>query len=60
MAKWTVAEQTKAGLRYAVVCPNLTGITKERITQSKRARAGLLALVDYCSHKWHELVSSRR
>ena len=46
MAKWIVAEKAKAGLRYAVVCPNVTGRTKERITQSKRARAGSLALVD--------------
>ena len=30
----------------AVVCPNVTGGTKERISQSKRARAGSLALVD--------------
>ena len=45
--KWIVAEKTKAGLRHAVVCPiNVTGRTKERIAQSKRARAGLLALVD--------------
>ena len=47
MAKWIAAEKTKAGLRYAVVCPNVTGRTKERmIAQSKRARAGSLALVD--------------
>ena len=46
MAKWIVAEKTKAGLRHAVVCPNVTGRTKERIAQSKRARAGSLALVD--------------
>ena len=46
MAKWIVAEKTKAGLRYAVVCPNVTGRTKKRIAQSKRARAGSLALVD--------------
>ena len=46
MAKWIAAEKTKAGLRHAVVCPNLTGMTKERIAQSKRARAGSLALVD--------------
>ena len=45
MAKWIVAEKTKAGLRHAVVCPNVTGRTKERIAQSKRARAGSLALV---------------
>ena len=46
MAKYIVAEKTKAGLRHAVVCPNMTGRTKERIAQSKRARAGSLALVD--------------
>ena len=46
MAKWIVAEKTKAGLRHAVVCLNVTGRTKERITKSKRARAGSLALVD--------------
>ena len=46
MAKWIVAEKTKAGLRYAVVCPNVTGKTKERIAQSKRVRAGSLAHVD--------------
>ena len=46
MAKWIVAEKTKAGLRHAVVCPNVTGRTKKRIAQSKRARAGSLAHVD--------------
>ena len=46
MVKWIVAKKNKAGLRHAVVCPNVTGSTKERIAQSKRARAGLLALVD--------------
>ena len=56
MAKWIVAEKTKAGLRHAVVCPNVTGRTKKRMAQSKRAHAGSLALVDY-SHKWRELVS---
>ena len=40
MAKWIVAEKTKAGLRHAVVCPNVTGRAKERIAQSKPARAG--------------------
>ena len=39
-------EKTKAGLRHAVVCPNVRGRTKKRIAQSKRARAGSLALVD--------------
>ena len=46
MAKWIVAEKAKAGLRHAVVCPNVTGRTKERIAQSKRARVRSLALVD--------------
>ena len=46
MAKWITAEKTRAGLRHAVVCPNVTGRTKERIAQSKRARAGSLTLVD--------------
>ena len=31
---------------HAVVCPNVTGRTEERIAQSKRARAGSLAIVD--------------
>ena len=46
MAKWIVAEKNKAGLRHAVICPNVTGRIKEIISQSKRARAGSLALVD--------------
>ena len=47
MAKWIVADRTKVRLRHAVVCPDVTGRTKKRIAQSKRARAGSLALVDY-------------
>ena len=47
MAKWiVVAESNEAVLRHAVVCSNVTGRIKERIAQSKRARAGSLALVD--------------
>ena len=46
MAKWVAAEKNKAGLQHAVVCPNVTERTKERIAQSKRARAASLALVD--------------
>ena len=45
-AKWIAAEKAKAGLRHAVVCPNVTGRTKKRIAQSKRRRDGSLALVD--------------
>ena len=37
------AEEARAGLQ---LCPNVTGRTKERISQSKRARTGSLALVD--------------
>ena len=46
MAKVITAEKVRAGLRHAVVCPNVTGRTKERIFQRKRPRAGLLAIVD--------------
>ena len=46
MAKWIAAEKVKASLQHAVVCPNVTRRTKKRIAQSKRARAGSLALVD--------------
>ena len=46
MAKEIAAEKARARLRHAVVCPNVTERTKERIAQSKRARAGLLVLVD--------------
>ena len=44
--KWIAAEEARAGLRHTVVCPNVTGRTNERTAQSKRARAGSLALVD--------------
>ena len=46
MRKWIVADKTKTGLQHAVVRPNVTGRTKNRIAQCKRARAGSLALVD--------------
>ena len=42
----SIVAKAKAGLRHAVVCPNVTGRTKERIAQNKRARAGSLAIVD--------------
>ena len=51
------AEKARAGLQHAVICPNVTGRIKERIAQSKRARDGSLATVDY-GHTWRELVSS--
>ena len=38
MAEWIAAEKTRAGLRHAVVYPDVTGRTKERIAQSKQAR----------------------
>ena len=46
MTKWIAAERTRAALRHAVICPNVTGRTKERVAQSKRARVGLLATVN--------------
>ena len=46
MGKWIAAEKARSGLWYAILCPNVTGRTKERIAQSKRARAGSLAIVD--------------
>ena len=46
VAKRIAAEKARAGLRHAVVCPNVTRRIKERIAQSKRARAGSLALAD--------------
>ena len=46
MAKWIAAEKLRAGIQHAVVCPDVTGITKERIAQSKRDRPGSLATVD--------------
>ena len=51
MAKWIAADKAKSGLRHAVVYLNVTGRTKERIAQSKRARAGSLALALLASHK---------
>ena len=59
MAKWVAAEKVRAGPRHAVVCPNVTGRTKNRIAQNKRSCAGLLDVVDYI-HMWRELVSSGR
>ena len=46
MTKRIAAEKAKAGLRHAVVCPNVMERIKQRIAQSKRVRAGTLALVD--------------
>ena len=47
MAKWIAAEKAEVGLRHAVVlCPNVTGRTKQKIVQIDRARAGSLAIVD--------------
>ena len=46
MAKWIAAEKARAGIRYAVVCPNVTGRTKDGIARIKRARTGSLAIVD--------------
>ena len=58
MVKWIAAEEARGGLRHAVVHLNVTGRTKKRI-----AKAGRFVLVRsplLTSHKWRELVSSRR
>ena len=47
MAKWIAVEEARAGLRHAAVCLNVTGRTKERIAQGKRARVGSVTIVDY-------------
>ena len=43
--KLIAAEKVRAGPRHAVVCPNVTGTTKERIAQSERAPAGLPTII---------------
>ena len=47
MAKWIASEKARAGLWHVILCPNVTGNIKERLVQSKRARADSLAIVDY-------------
>ena len=49
MAKLVAAEKARVdyGMQYiVVVCPNVTRRANKRVAQSKRARAGLLAIVD--------------
>ena len=50
MAKWIAAEKARAGLRHAVVLPNVTGRTKDSIVQSKKksVRADSLAIWRVC------------
>ena len=47
MTRWFATERARAALRHAVVSPNVTGRTKERLAQSKRARNGLLVTNDW-------------
>ena len=47
MVKSIATEKASAGLRHAVVCPNVTGRIKERVAQSEWTRACSFALVDY-------------
>ena len=46
ITKLIAAERVRATLRHAVNSPNVTGRTKERVAQSKRARTGLLDTID--------------
>ena len=54
MAKWIVAEKTKAGLRHAVVCPKVTERTKKRIADIR----GFDSIILENSH-FHSLYTSR-
>ena len=45
MAKWIAVERARAALRHAETYTSVTGRTKERVAQSKRARTGLLEAV---------------
>ena len=47
MAERIAAEKVRAELRHAVVYPNMTARTKDRIAESKRVRDGSLAIDDY-------------
>ena len=47
MDKLIAEEKARAGLWHAVASPNVTGRTEEKMAQSKRARAGSLAIVNY-------------
>ena len=44
MTKWIAAQKGRAGLWHAVVYPNVTGRTKDRITHSRCAGAGPLTI----------------
>ena len=46
MTRWIAAERARAALRHVETCPNVTGRTKERVAQIKRARTALLATID--------------
>ena len=59
MAKWIAGEKCKAGLRHAVVCPNVTGRTKERIAQRKRARASVFYARCTCSTQGRMISAPR-
>ena len=60
MAKWIIAEKNKAGLRHAVICPNVAGRTKERMIIAKASGLALVRSPLLTSHKWRELVPSGR
>ena len=51
MAKWIAAEKARAGLRHAVVCPNVTGRTKKRVSHKWRELVSpgvFCLLMTYC------------
>ena len=58
MAKWIAAKRARAGLRHAMVCPNVT----EGPRRGKPKSSGLVLVFSplLTSHIWREFVSSGR
>ena len=47
MTKWIAAERARAALRHAVLSPNVTGRTKERVALSKRVHILMVCSCHY-------------
>ncbi|CAM9427045.1 unnamed protein product, partial [Ascophyllum nodosum] len=52
IAKWIAGEKAKAGLRHAVVCPNLTGKTKKRVRLSSGQANAFAAESSVAQGQW--------
>lgn len=52
---WIATDRARSALRYAMaVCPTVMGWTKERVIRNNRARADLIADIDWPN--WHTFV----